>query len=379
MKQSPLDMEGRIEGDNSKLPKSDGSDSESPSEPNPTGLEDPTDAPTIGKVQTAFASKLDGGNLLRQPALMADAGSLGPFWVAAASIAGLSHQHHARTGQDNYSFALAADEGAVVLAVADGLGSRVTTSQLGSALLARAVCGALAAYDTKEVLKSPRDIVASAVTDANDQVQRSRERAFPELTDRDLASTIAVCWIPFESKVLPLVAGVVGDCAVFTLAGGEYYSVFPRGGAALNVVDHHLPGPSPAEGLVVEIAPLAGVGAVVVTTDGLAEDIFGSPAVREWLAERWSCPVGPHRMLDALRYRRRGSQDDRTAVVLWPRPDTHVLQATTSPTGTEDHDPVPVTDPQAATASEKTKPPPARKKAKPKRKRTQPLHAPKRA
>ncbi|WEH16158.1 PP2C family serine/threonine-protein phosphatase [Streptomyces sp. VNUA24] len=58
---------------------------------------------------------------------------------------------------------------------------------------------------------------------------------------------------------------------------------------------------------------------LILASDGLAEDAFGSPAVRAWLAERWAQPCDAAAMADSLRYRRRGSHDDRTALVVWSR------------------------------------------------------------
>jgi hypothetical protein len=43
-------------------------------------------------------------------------------------------------------------------------------------------------------------------------------------------------------------------------------------------------------------------------------------ALRTWLAERWARPAMAWAVGDSLRYRRQGSHDDRTAVVVWTEP-----------------------------------------------------------
>ncbi len=65
-----------------------------------------------------------------------------------------------------------------------------------------------------------------------------------------------------------------------------------------------------------EAARRAVLCCAVLCTDGLATDLRNSPGVRSWLAESWEAPGDVHAMGEALRFRRRGSHDDRTAVVI---------------------------------------------------------------
>jgi hypothetical protein len=59
---------------------------------------------------------------------------------------------------------------------------------------------------------------------------------------------------------------------------------------------------------------------VVLCTDGLANDIRHSAQVRAWLQETWMHLVDAYGMAEALRFRRRGSHDDRTAVLVSIKP-----------------------------------------------------------
>jgi serine/threonine protein phosphatase PrpC len=283
-------------------------------------LDHPSQAPTVGEVSDTFCSRLDGHNPNRLPTLCADAGALGPLWLAGASLAGPAHLHKATTGQDSYSFALSRDRKAVILAVADGLGSQPTSAQLGSMLLTRLLCAVLADQATDTVVEAPAKVVAEAVSLANSRLQDLRGCAFPQFQDRNLSAALTFAWVPIEHQDRSAVMGRVGDCAAFTVCGGEYSAVFKQDDGPLNAVEGTLPSDRPEEALEVELLDLAGSEYLVLGTDGLANDIFSSPGVRDWLSRRWSRPVTAFHMLESLRYRRQGSQDDRTGVVLWLAP-----------------------------------------------------------
>ena len=280
----------------------------------------PTAAPLVGDIRTMLRPKLDGNNLWRLPSLTADAGQLGPFWVAAASLAGLGHLHHGRTGQDSFSFALTDDQAALVVGVADGLGSRPDTAQIGAVVAARLLCHELARHHTDVVLDPSSGVVDEAVRAVNGQLTQICRRLVRELCAGDLATTIVVCVVPTDPLDCRRVLVRVGDCAAFVLSDGHFVPVFVRDGGPLNRVSSVLPvsGDS-TTALRAEISRLdARDGAVVLVTDGVAEDIHDSPTVRAWLAERWSEPCSLTSFIDALRYRRQGSHDDRTALIVWP-------------------------------------------------------------
>jgi len=282
--------------------------------------ESPTGAPTVGQVVDTFSSRLDGSNAFRLPTLCADAGALGPFWLAAASLTGLGHLHMATTGQDSYSFALADDGQAVICAAADGLGSRPSSAQIGATLLTRMLCARLARLPTDGVLTSPQPSFATALAEVNDDLCSFRHKLGLHLEDRDLSSTLAFIWIPTDHRTRPSFAGRIGDCAVFTLSESAYETIFERGEGPLNVVKACLPRTPPLDELELKKLDLSTQQAIILATDGLADDLFNSPAVRAWLAKCWSSRCGAFRMLDALRYRRQGSHDDRTALTVWLEP-----------------------------------------------------------
>ncbi|MFG1614692.1 protein phosphatase 2C domain-containing protein [Nonomuraea wenchangensis] len=274
----------------------------------PAVVDDDSGAPSVGRLSPGFHTRLDGTNGLRVPSVVADAGQLGPYWIAAAALTGLAHLHRGRTGQDAYAFHLDEDTGAAAVAVADGLGSRPRTSQIGAYTLVQAICEQLPALP-----------VPAAVAAANERLLDLRD---PRLGggDEPLSSVTCFARLPADPLTEPVVVGRVGDCAAFSLADDGFAPIFERGGGALNEAVAALPSRDPAHGL--ETAPLApgGARALILASDGLAEDVHGSPAVRAWLASRWRLPCHTAWMLNSLRYRRQGSQDDRTALVVWIPP-----------------------------------------------------------
>ncbi|MCH0565767.1 MULTISPECIES: protein phosphatase 2C domain-containing protein [unclassified Streptomyces] len=251
------------------------------------------------------------------PGLRADGGLLGDRWLGAASLAGQSHLNSGTTAQDAYQFTLSDDRSLLVAAVCDGLGSRPLTSQLGASLFAALLCEEARTVTAGRLTGDPRAVLGGVLDAACARTARLRTAGMPALTDRDLSCTAALVLLPVVGTGW---ATRVGDCAVMRLAGEAWETVFHRDGGPVNRVSAALPHPAPAE--IAEYAPLTEEspgGCLILASDGLAEDAFGSPAVRAWLAERWSRPCDAAAMADSLRYRRRGSHDDRTALVVWSR------------------------------------------------------------
>lgn len=292
-----------------------------PGPPSAAGFLDlPTEAPLVGDPRQGVVPAL-APVTSALPGLRADGGLLAGRWVAAASLAGQSHLRAGTTPQDAYQYTVTDDGTALVLAVCDGLGSRPRTSQIGAVLLADRICAEAAALTARDLADDPEAALRAVLHRASAAAARYREAVLPGLADSDLASTAAVCVLPVGGSAGW--AARVGDCAVLTLTDAGWGTVFGADDGPLNMVSGSLPHPDP--GRVTECAPIAPgrPGLVVLATDGLAEDVFSSPGVRDWLAERWSAPCGAARMADALRYRRRGSHDDRTALVVWPpHPET---------------------------------------------------------
>lgn len=295
--------------------------SELPADGSTPAAETARTAPVIGEVQGGLDVRLDAHNAFRLPSMAADGGLLtSQVWVAAASLTGLGHSYHGTTGQDSYAFAAGRESGMVAIAVSDGLGSKTHTAQIGAVLVSRIVCDLLTGARIPSDASELPAFASECLHKANRQLREYRSHYMVKFADEDLSSTLAFCLLPETGSVLSgeALIGRVGDCAAFTLSEDEWANVFPRETGPLNVLTRCLPTNDVDNALETARIHMAGLRAIVLTTDGLAEDIYNSPALRGWLRDCWSEPCDGFKMVEALRYRRRGSHDDRTAAVVWP-------------------------------------------------------------
>lgn len=265
--------------------------------------EAPTAAPTIGNVRELPAPCLAAGVQYRAPTIVLDGLAVGSYYLAGASQSGTSHLINGSPRQDAYDFVLTA-AGRLVVAIADGLGSR-PTSQVGARLFCEHV---VAAGATKPDGSAQDYLVAAAA-----QAGAVAESAYA-LTYDDISFVAAVA--VFSSEECELAR--IGDVSGFSChADGVFEELFTADGGSINVVAASLPSmtaPTP------ETRTTLSNGPVVLVTDGLANDIRTSAGLRDWLGKQWRMPIGAYAMAESLRYRRQGSHDDRTAVVVWPQP-----------------------------------------------------------
>jgi serine/threonine protein phosphatase PrpC len=282
--------------------------------------ESPSAAPRIGSLVEPPAPTL-AARAAALPGLRADAGWAADRWIAAASVAGQTHTTNGTSAQDSYSFEVSHDGRALILAVCDGLGSYPATSQIGADLIARFSCAYAAGADGATASEHPEQVLTDALRDASRQVLALRGQLLPDRSDADLSCTAVLCRLPLDGSGEAVVVRA-GDCEAFLLTGEEYDVVFPGGPEGpTNVVHHCLPHLDPGERLERARFDPRQADVLILASDGVANDLFDSPGVRAWLTERWAAPCGPVRMADSLRYRCPGSQDDRTALVVWLRPE----------------------------------------------------------
>jgi serine/threonine protein phosphatase PrpC len=260
-------------------------------------------APVIGSVRPVPDPRLAPGVPLRPSAIELDGCRLGRFFMAAASVIGLAHALDGRPSQDAYTAAVA-PSGELYLAVADGLGSK-PASHLGARLLCDAVIEL--ALDRKPRTRSElRDLIHAAGTRMGDIAARAYS-----LTPDAIACVGVVVAIAEERVTIAR----VGDSTAFVLDSGHFDELFSEDCGFVNVVDQSMP-TDDEDAIETSSRPLGG-DALILVSDGLATDLRTSPAVRRWLGECWASPIGPFAMGEALRYRRQGSHDDRTAIALW--------------------------------------------------------------
>lgn len=265
-------------------------------------FEVPTAAPTVGAVRDLPDAALGQGIYFRTPAVILDGIASGGYCVAAASLAGTAHLVAGSIRQDAYDFIAAGDRGLVVV-VADGLGSR-THSQVGARLFCEGVLLAVEQEAAQEI-PSGSGLISAGAAHAS-QIARG----VYGLDDNDISVVAAVAI--FVDNTCQIAR--IGDVSAFAVgADGQIDELFAADTGYVNEVQSSLPGAVSGDAEHVETHARI----VAVVTDGLANDLRTSAAIRTWLSERWSTPLGPHAMGDSLRYRRQGSHDDRTAVVVW--------------------------------------------------------------
>lgn len=262
-----------------------------------------TQAPVVGQVRPMARRKVRPDPWPKPPDLVADAVDAGHFRMAAASLLGAAHASAGSCRQDAYGFGADAN-GTLYFVVADGLGSRAA-SHLGAAIF----CESVLLHTANSTSGSALD-PAELVTAASERTVRVAASVYGLSTTDILCVALVGVLSATDARLAR-----VGDATAFLLRGTEFIEVLSHENQLVNLVDATVPGEVTGTAEVVTAhldAPLA------VVTDGLATDIRTSPAVQEWLSRRWSTPLGPHAMADSLRYRRQGSHDDRTAVVVWP-------------------------------------------------------------
>jgi hypothetical protein len=268
----------------------------------------PSAAPVVGTVRVLPVPRLAPATRHRAAAVMLDGVQVGGVHVSAASIIGASHVAANGVRQDAYNF-VATEDGHLVIAIADGLGSR-SLSQLGAALFGEGV--------TQAALGPPEQ----APRTAGELLVRGAEYAaaaadgFYRVALADVAFVAAVAVLapaePDGRRTAEIAR--VGDVSAFAAdPGGALTELFASDDGPINVLSESLPAAAAPQPQAVHTRATM----LALVTDGLANDLRTSPGVRSWLEQRWAEPIGPFAFGDSLRYQRQGSHDDRTAVVVW--------------------------------------------------------------
>jgi serine/threonine protein phosphatase PrpC len=263
----------------------------------------PTEAPSIGRVLPMRERDIEAGQPLRRPEVSLDAVSARPWRAAGASLVGLAHTAAGTCRQDAFGLYVDAS-GRLIAALADGLGSR-EASQLGAHLFVESVGHVLRSGSSGGTLAS-----AELLAQASARTEHVADAGYG-LGPKELSCTGLVAVLAVDGGEVAR----VGDVSAFRLVGGEFTEVFEHDGQYVNIVGASLPGRDVSS--TVEVQPLPTDATLIFATDGLAGDIRTSEGVRAWLGPAWATPLTAFAMGDTLRFRRQGSHDDRTGIVVW--------------------------------------------------------------
>ncbi len=288
---------------------------------------------------------------LHRAAVALDFGAVGALDVRAASVRGQGHRYarsdtqHAVTRQDEYGVGGTTDGRWLVTVVADGVSNTrtphraaVIASRVGVRIIVQALEDGVPATEIPWANE-----VAPAVSSAivRDAARAAGTELPPDEIPPDLlaelqleqATTAIAAIIATEPsggadagapvRHFPyVVANLAGDSSAFVLSVGGWSDCDPRGPD----VDKHDPSaavqPLPAgDGDIPYVASgvLEAGDALFLMSDGLAAPLgSGTGQVGAHLAMAWNSAPSVYRFAAELDFYRRGFDDDRTCVGIWP-------------------------------------------------------------
>lgn len=263
-------------------------------------------------VRSAADDRLGSTRLATQPRIIADGGSTGPLTVRAASVCGRRHTQRGETREDAYALDRTGT-GAIVMAVADGLGD--------PAARFAAVGARVAAMTAVELIgtgleRGQQIIPAQLAAHVADAMMSESGRLIPpseRYSAHSLATTLIAAWLMPDGRFSGF---MVGDGAVFDIRGGHVSLIAAPRGKAYS-------GTEALPDSYVNVEEFAGHlvagSALLLATDGLADPLQSADVAQE-LGQSWRQPPTILRFLIDMSFERKGEADDRTGVCAWFAP-----------------------------------------------------------
>jgi hypothetical protein len=253
----------------------------------------------------------------------------GAGWLTAGvSIRGLSHAHEGRYRDDDFNF-YTNNHGWHFVAVADGAGS-AHLSRVGARIAVQTALQSLA-ITVGELEKNETSTgideqklkqgMADALLHAAAAVQvEARQR---ELEPQEMNTTLLLLCHCALSDTHILATAQVGDGLIASVSGMDITplatSMEGRQAGETYFLSHLARGLDPME--CVQIHRKESFELLLVMTDGVSDDFFPPEKTMHKLVrplyQQEMYNAGKPLWLDLIRYRRRGSSDDRTLVVLF--------------------------------------------------------------
>jgi hypothetical protein len=265
------------------------------------------------------------------PDTVVDAISLPTAEVRAASVRGILHRDDGTPRQDCY--AVSADDGGIVVAVCDGVGSLPLSHQAAYRASVDAVAG------VRRYLREGGVGWAEVFTEVSDGllVLEDSLRAGQSEHNRLLATTLLLGMLrPSGDADWQLELAWRGDSTPFLLRhGGEWIALDPQvieidesAGLVTRLGNSvsALPTGHPTQFKSVTLTARPGDAAFLMT-DGVGKPMgSGAGLVGKALAEWWREPPPMLTFADQVGFARRGYTDDRTVVGVWFRSPAQVTE-----------------------------------------------------
>jgi serine/threonine protein phosphatase PrpC len=273
--------------------------------------------PRMGRISRAWRRRLTDFAWPR-PGYAADSGRLGEFEVIAASVIGQSHLHDGAPRQDSYHFLAVGD--AAVLAIADGVSARPLAG-IGAETAAYVAVSTYAALLKNPEARRSWDLLISALMEAIAAADGSVRGVAAELQadPEELSTTLLVADLrrDITGNLVANIAGV-GNSSALMVGPDNFLEVIagPSEGGSPSEYHQFIPG---SQGRVRATRAILPPGAaLLLVTDGLADDLHASAKLRSWVSTRLSASLTPIEFAHVLSYRRQGSSDDLTAIAAAP-------------------------------------------------------------
>jgi serine/threonine protein phosphatase PrpC len=265
-----------------------------------------------------------------RPDTAIDGGEIGELQVRAASVRGLASRYSGVTRQDEYCLGADKESRWLVAAVADGV-SAGHRSQMAATIAARRGCQLLVnqlahgppeKIDWHQTVKAVADVI---IAEGSALLMGSSTAG---VTVRDVAEVMAaavgyavIATCPGQSGFeLHVVA--VGDTSAWLLDGQNGWGLLTGGKGRSDQL-------ATSQTLALPYLPAAQVSAVrgclvpgsvfLMVSDGIGDPMGdGRGDVAAFLAEALRHPPDPLTFAGQMCFARRGFDDDRTAVAVWP-------------------------------------------------------------
>jgi len=273
--------------------------------------------------------KLDGRSTPYRPDTALDGGTCNGVTVRAASVRGRLKRSQGGPRQDDFCLRTSSSRPAIVVAVADGMGS-AKRSGLGAAL---AVRHAVEAVEEQLVDRSALDLdwpqifnraaAALLVEHRRDAGAEQGEHPDEEETravSRDLGTTLTVAIVETEEDRAVATLAAIGDSPAFRLADGAYELLVGEretdDGFSTSAVIAlpYLPAPE------VRSVSLAPTDVLLICTDGFSGPLSaGNSDVGRLFARELAAPPPLSLWAYLVDFAKATYDDDRTLVAIWPQ------------------------------------------------------------